>query len=184
MDKFNKKEFLNSDLGKGLKHCIKSWDEASNRLLAHDISTDWSQLLSLCNAKWYVYQSVLEHFYGVEYYIQSTDEYFGVATEGEADWLFKVVRGEKKMCLCQGRHEIPEAEDGAIFPNEINPTDLERINAVCEKSLQGVKKLTLYVTGLTVALVSVINYCHANKVDLTLMHFDRNTGGYYPQKVE
>lgn len=88
-----------------------------------------------------------------------------------------------KMCLCEGRHEIPGAEDGAIFGNSLNPLDLEGMRATAAAKLAGVEALDLYVTGLTVALVEVINFCHANGVSLTLWHFDRETGGYYPQEV-
>lgn len=88
-----------------------------------------------------------------------------------------------KMALCEGRHEIPEAVDGAIFPQQLNPLDLEGMRSTATVKLAGVEALNLYVTGLTVALVEVINLCHANGVALTLLHFDRETGKYYPQEV-
>lgn len=88
-----------------------------------------------------------------------------------------------KMALCEGRHEIPEAVDGPIFGNSLNPLDLEGMRKTAAARLAGVEALDLYVTGLTVALVEVINFCHANGVSLTLWHFDRETGGYYPQVV-
>lgn len=89
-----------------------------------------------------------------------------------------------KMALCEGRHEIPEAVDGAIFPQQLNPLDLEGMQATAATKLAGVAALDLYVTGLTVALVEVINFCHANGVQLTLWHFDREAGVYYPQAVD
>lgn len=88
-----------------------------------------------------------------------------------------------KMCLCEGRHEIPGAKDGAIFGNSLNPLDLEGMRATAAAKLAGVEALDLYVTGLTVALVEVINFCHANSVSLTLWHFDSESGRYYPQVV-
>ena len=42
----------------------------------------------------------------------------------------------------------------------------------------------LYVTGLTVALVAVLNVCRQEGVDVTLWHFNRETGEYYPQEVK
>ena len=64
-----------------------------------------------------------------------------------------------KMMLCEGRHEIPEAVDGAIFPAVIpDPTDLEAMMAIVNGKLRYCAKLDLYVTGLTVALVTVVNY--------------------------
>lgn len=88
-----------------------------------------------------------------------------------------------KLALCEGRHEIPEAKDGAIFGNSINPLDLDGMRATAAARLAGIEVLDLYVTGLTVALVEVINFCHANGVKLTLWHFDRESCGYYPQEV-
>lgn len=32
------------------------------------------------------------------------------------------------LCLCQGRHEIPDATDGSIFSQEVNPLDVPILN--------------------------------------------------------
>lgn len=90
----------------------------------------------------------------------------------------------RKMALCEGRHEIPEAVDGAIFGNTIHPLDIKGMRKTAAEKLNGVQVLDLYVTGLTVALVEVMNYCHVNGVALTLWHFDRESGTYYAQPVE
>lgn len=87
------------------------------------------------------------------------------------------------MALCEGRHEIPQAKDGAIFPSVLNPTDLTAMSQMVHKALSNCSRLDLYVTGLTVALVEVINYCCFNLIPLTLWHYDRDTGNYYPQRV-
>lgn len=42
----------------------------------------------------------------------------------------------------------------------------------------------LYVTGLTVALIAVLNVCRSNAINVTLWHFDRESGRYYTQKVK
>lgn len=125
-----------------------------------------------------------------------------------------------KMALCEGRHEIPQAKDGAIFPQEIrpellrNPNLLERMagqrifNRFTEaypdptlyveyrqwdnwdediKVSYGLENgnfhLDLYVTGLSVALVAVLNAARVRKVSVTLYHYDRETGEYYSQEV-
>lgn len=88
-----------------------------------------------------------------------------------------------EMALCEGSHEIPKAVDGAIFPQQLNPLDLVGMRTTAAAKLAGVEALDLYVTGLTVALVEVINFCRANGASLTLWHFDRGTGDYYPQAV-
>lgn len=87
--------------------------------------------------------------------------------------------------LVQGRHEISEVKD-YIFTNTLDPADIMGIRSLAQKSLEFLSKgdnLTVYVTGLTVALVEVINICHEKGVRLTLMHFDRETGTYFPQDV-
>ena len=48
--------------------------------------------LAWCQAQWEVYKLALKHFYGVEYFFTRTDEYFGICTEDESDWLMKVER--------------------------------------------------------------------------------------------
>jgi hypothetical protein len=45
------------------------------------------------------------------------------------------------------------------------------------------RALTLYVTGLTPVLVSVINYCALFNISLTLYHYNVNTNSYVTQSV-
>lgn len=124
------------------------------------------------------------------------------------------------MALCEGRHDIPQATDGAIFPAVIpDVTDVRGLEVAAEaaiaraalahyragesqclptakyaQAVEGMGRfprvdvapgfgLVLYVTGLSVALVSVINVCMRVGISLTLMHFNRATGDYYPQGV-
>ena len=90
---------------------------------------------------------------------------------------------KKTMELCKGRHEIDAAVDGAVFPNELDPLDILTMDAIASESIGEIDELDLYVTGLSVALVSVINHCHDKGVKLTLFHYDRNSGMYYSQPV-
>lgn len=124
------------------------------------------------------------------------------------------------MALCEGRHDIPAAVDGAIFPAIIpDVTDVRGLEVAAEvaiaraalahyrdgesqylptakyaQAVEGMGRfprvdaapgfgLMLYVTGLSVALVSVINVCMRVGISLTLMHFNQATGDYYPQGV-
>ena len=89
------------------------------------------------------------------------------------------------MALCEGRHEIPQAVDGSIFGNTIDPLDPNGLQAEAESKLRelDIKSLDLYVTGLTVALVAVLNACHKLGIVVTLYHYDREEGNYYPQQV-
>lgn len=90
---------------------------------------------------------------------------------------------EKYMLLCKDRHNIPEAADGAVFDYSVNPLAVSEMEAQAAAVLAGTEKLNLYVTGLTVALVAVINACRRLNIGLTLYHYNRDSGTYYPQKV-
>lgn len=83
--------------------------------------------------------------------------------------------------LCAGRHELPV--EGYVFGNIVDPTDLQGMMNTAHESLQDVESLELYVTGLTVACTTVIRYCINNLTPLKLMHFDRDSGSYYPQVI-
>lgn len=124
------------------------------------------------------------------------------------------------MALCEGRHDIPQAVDGAIFPADIpDVTDICSLERTAEAAIavaalahyrageteylptakyaNAVEErmgfpqidvspgfgLVLYVTGLSVALVSIINVCLHVGISLTLMHFNKENGDYYPQEV-
>jgi hypothetical protein len=85
--------------------------------------------------------------------------------------------------LCKGRHDLPV--DSYIFNDAIIPTDIVSINKVAFESLIFYKNdlITIYVKGLTVALIEVLNVCRIFNISVVLMHYDTLTSGYYPQSV-
>ena len=93
--------------------------------------------------------------------------------------------------LCEGRHEMPENVSGSVFPTSVDPTDVDELDRIATEFVRSVdgKDIHLVVTGLSVALVSVIKAVTSCAADdssatsLTLWHYDRNSGDYYPQKV-
>lgn len=89
----------------------------------------------------------------------------------------------KNMCLCEARHYIPEAIDGAIFPSVLDPTKINELDKIALEKLEGVTHLNLYVTGLSVALASVINCCIIKDISLDLYHYNRETNDYYHQHM-
>lgn len=95
------------------------------------------------------------------------------------------VSDHASMALCEGRHEIPQAVDGSIFGNTIDPLDPNGLQAEAESKLKAldIKSLDLYVTGLTVALIAVLNACRQLDIVVTLYHYDRESDNYYPQQV-
>lgn len=99
--KLNKEEFLQSEFGRSLKECLTIWDSALENLAKYAFCTpDYNEAQEkayICSEKWDVYRMALKHFYGVDYHFTRTDEYFGVCTEDEKDWLFKIDRHTGKF---------------------------------------------------------------------------------------
>ncbi|MCD7812108.1 MAG: hypothetical protein LUG91_09735 [Ruminococcus sp.] len=83
-----KKKFLKSEFGQELLGTIQAWDKALERGHRCEDSTVIRDL-AWCQAQWEVYQKAIKHFYGIEYHFTRTDEYYGLCTEDECDFLFK-----------------------------------------------------------------------------------------------
>ena len=97
--KLNKENFLKTEVGNNLKECITAWDHWINesRRYAYVDMTNREyraakEGAAWCQAQWEVYKMVLLQFFGIEYNFTRTDEYFGLVTEDEKNWLFKVER--------------------------------------------------------------------------------------------
>lgn len=86
--KMNKEKFLKTELGSSMIECAKAWDKWL------DIGDRKAALW--CQAQWKVYKMAVRQFYGIEYHLKRTGEYFGICTEYETDWLLKVERRTKK----------------------------------------------------------------------------------------
>lgn len=88
----------------------------------------------------------------------------------------------RKMVLCAARHSHP-AIDGlpAVFEDNIDPMDFSGLMRIAARKLKGVRTLDLYVTGLTPALVAVLNVCMIDLISCTLWHYNKDAGGYEPQ---
>ena len=97
----------------------------------------------------------------------------------------------KNLGLCKGRHEIKEVEeyifDEDYFSNGEKIKNVQAqishvINFVIANKLQR-QEVNLYVTGLTVSLISVLNAFIVCHIKVNLYHFDRDTNTYFKQKV-
>ena len=95
--KMNKEKFLKTELGSSMIECVKAWDHclAELKRYAYDVMTNCEyktakETALWCQAQWEVYKMAVRQFYGIEYYFTWTDDYFGICTEDETDWLFKV----------------------------------------------------------------------------------------------
>lgn len=90
-----------------------------------------------------------------------------------------------KLALCKSRHRFPRDCRGFIFEHEIKePYNLPYLDwCVRKRFTKPPYRIDVYVTGLTTALVAVINYCYKNNVWLVLWHYRAETKEYYPQSV-
>ena len=82
------------------------------------------------------------------------------------------------VAVCQGRHDIPQATDGAIFGTiiiEMNPKKLLTQAQDVLKNDYKIEKgdlVNLYITGFTMI-----------GANLVCFHFDKDTGKYISQEV-
>lgn len=92
-----------------------------------------------------------------------------------------------KVAVCKGRHDIPQATDGAIFEQTITEMNTAGLFAkASERLIRDYELITgdmvhLYVTGLTMATLAVVNVCHSVGIQLVCHHYDKETGKYIPQ---
>lgn len=94
----NKEEFLRTELGMGI--CITARE--LNFLITEQAKiSEWENLseydeyktrIQIRLTKLDVFKLAIKQFYGIEYHFTRTEEYFGLVTEDETDWLLKIER--------------------------------------------------------------------------------------------
>lgn len=93
---FNKESFMASELGCSLDSCIRLLDsyliQLSRYPYGSNIYAYEKKCVDKCFAQWAVYKIAIKYFCGIEYNFTRTDEYFGLVTEDETDWLIKIER--------------------------------------------------------------------------------------------
>ncbi len=98
MKQMSKEEFLHSRIGKELKDCIANLDEAKTKAKKCKAINDTTGFMiardcaGACWEQWKIFQMVTHELTSLYYQFVRTDEYYGLATEDESDWLFKVNR--------------------------------------------------------------------------------------------
>lgn len=97
--------------------------------------------------------------------------------------LAQELLGSQKLALCANRHDMPAEVNCAVFGQKVDPLDTIELESIAETALRYCFHLDLYVTGLTQALIAVVNVCIRNSIDLTLWHYNRDIAEYYPQPV-
>lgn len=94
-----------------------------------------------------------------------------------------------KLGLIKGRHSIPNV-DKYLFTEIADVTDVKAIEKVADEAIKALPStlngiLNIYVTGLTVALIAVLNAVRRDeRFTVTLWHFNSATGEYFAQPVE
>lgn len=94
----NKEEFLRTELGREI--CITARE--LNFIMDEQAKiSEWENFseyevyktrIQIRLAKLDVFKIAIKQFYGIEYHFTRTDEYFGLVTEDETDWLLKIER--------------------------------------------------------------------------------------------
>jgi hypothetical protein len=88
--------------------------------------------------------------------------------------------------LCKGRHNIPFVNDENYVFDEIKDIkDTAKLYNIAYEKLKDLngESIYLYVTGLTVALIATLNVCKFFNINVTLMHYDKDTNEYFEQVV-
>lgn len=93
---FNKVEFLKTPIGLTVKKTIDELDAAIIRRASmprgyYNYTLEEGEVDKFL-ACWEVLKVVIKQLYGVEYCFTRTNEYYGLCTEDESDYLFKVDR--------------------------------------------------------------------------------------------
>jgi len=96
----------------------------------------------------------------------------------------------KKVGLIKGRHALPPDVKDYIFEGAL-PSEHIVDNAWLTESAKkallrlGVRdEVLIYVTGLTQALIATLNACRAYGIKVYLMHYDRESKGWWAQGVD
>lgn len=127
-----KKQFLASEFGKELVSMITAWDQALEKNSRIGEDKEVLRTLAWCQAQWEVYCMAIKHFYGVEYHFTRTDEYYGLCTEDESDWLMKV---DRELTSCS--KPAPDTE-----------TDIDKVvEATTQSACEMVRKITYHATA-------------------------------------
>lgn len=96
------------------------------------------------------------------------------------------------IALCEARHQMPECVTGSIYPNTVDPLDIVGITKTADAFMRDHcgDAVNVYVTGLSVCTIAVVKAAlmrlvmeGARPSTLTLWHFNRETGDYYPQTI-
>ena len=93
-----------------------------------------------------------------------------------------------KVGLVKGRHKLPNDVTEYIFTRALTSEEMVDKNWLYLTASTALSKwkpteVEIYVTGLTSALIAVLNVCRVHRIKAVCVHYDRQTGGWWRQEV-
>lgn len=95
----------------------------------------------------------------------------------------------QQIGLIKGRHALPPQINGYVFNGPIpgdRLVDDKWLYQTAENALLRLdvrREVMIYVTGLTQALIAVLNACRAHGIKVYLVHYDRAKKSWWTQTV-
>lgn len=96
--KLNKEEFLKTEFGIELKKTVEAMEYTLSMMSKCIDMNNWEDIKQYDNGLYNlldcfnIFRLAIKQFYGIEYFFDRTDNYFGICTKDGSDWLFKVER--------------------------------------------------------------------------------------------
>ena len=85
--------------------------------------------------------------------------------------------------LFSGRHPLPV--DDPIFPSTNDPMDFDFLERAAIEKLRSHRgcRILVYLTGLSPAIIALVNVCRELEIQLSVAHYDQCDGHYLLQEV-
>lgn len=99
-------------------------------------------------------------------------------------------KNNNQLMVVKGRHRIINNEKQEItdfvFDEIVDVRNIDEMQAIADSKIASISsnRVHLYITGLTVAVITVINAVIKYNKEIVFWHYDRETETYYPQKLE
>ncbi len=100
------------------------------------------------------------------------------------------MKKNNQLMVVKGRHKIVNNQGQEVtdfvFDEIEDVRNIEEMQRIADKKIAAVpsNRVHLYITGLTVAVITVINAVIKYNKEIVFWHYDRETETYYPQKLE
>ena len=86
--------------------------------------------------------------------------------------------------LCEGRHPEQPVKEGIFAHNIARPSDVKNLEDIANKRIPiDCDRLAVYISGMTAAVIAVVNVCRMRNIQLTLYHYNKWSKVYYKQEV-